>query len=82
MQDICSRSDELPSSYRLKDVKVHWRECIARGGEAFLYRGTLGNRQVVVREVQPLEDNSWTSDVGKRDTKVNPCHCDTAHQNC
>ena len=70
LQDICSRSGELPSSLWLKDVTVHREDYIARGGEACIYRGTLGNRKVVVREISKPGSADWTSREGEHVIEV------------
>ena len=70
MQDICSHSGELPSSYWLEDIGVRWRDYIARGGEACIYHGTLGDRKVVIREVSKPSNADWTSLKGQHVIKV------------
>lgn len=72
LQDICSESGELPSKYWLQNVQVNWRQYIARGGEATIYKGKLGGHRVVVREVSKPDENDWASPSGQRVSKVRP----------
>lgn len=70
LQDICTASGELPSKYWLRGISVNWREYVARGGEATIFRGTMGGRNVVVREVSKPGEHDWTSPEGERVIKV------------
>lgn len=81
LQDICSASGELPSKYWLHGLRVNWRQYIARGGEATIYKGTWGGRKVVVREVSRPDENDWTSPSGERVRKVRLIH-DAASAQC
>lgn len=63
-------SGKLPSSFWLKDVEVHRENYIARGGEACIYRGTLGNRKVVAREVSTPGSAGWRSREGQHVIEV------------
>jgi len=80
LQDICSRSGELPSSYMywLDNIGVHWRDYIARGGEACIYPGTLGNCKVVIREVSKPGNAPWTSPAGQQVITVGTNRCGAA----
>lgn len=82
LQDICSRSSELPTSYWLDGVEVHWRDYIAGGGEACIYPGTLGDLRVVIREVSKPENSTWTSLAGNRITEVSDCYRDMTGKCC
>lgn len=70
LQDTCSASGELPSKYWLRHISVNWRRYIARGGVATIFRGTMGGRNVVVREVSKPGEHDWTSPEGERVIKV------------
>ena len=70
LQDVCSSSGELPSKYWIRGISVNWRQYIARGGEAIIYQGTMGEQNVVVREILKPGENSWTSQAGKQVIKV------------
>ena len=69
LQDLCSRSGQLPSSYRLEDVTFDRGHVIGRGGEASVYRGTFNGREVVVREVV-MPRSSWRLPAGQRVIRV------------
>ena len=51
LQDLCSSSGELPSSFMLKNVVFDRKDVVGKGGEASVYSGDLNGRKVVVREV-------------------------------
>ena len=51
LQDLCSSSGELPSSFMLKNVVFDRKDVVGKGGEASVYTGDLNGRKVVVREV-------------------------------
>lgn len=69
LQDLSSVSGELPSRYWLSGVRVDRQQCIGRGGEAFVYRGTYKGQKVVVREV--TEPRSfWSKPAGDAILKV------------
>lgn len=70
LQDICSASGELPSKYFLNGIEVKWWPSIARGGEATIYRGTIGTQAVVVREICAPNDGGWASQSGTRVIEV------------
>ena len=70
LQDLCSISGEIPSSFYLKDVSVDRDEQIGRGGEALVYGGYLNGQRVVVREVITPRRNYWRSLDGQRTIKV------------
>lgn len=70
LQDICSASGELPSKYWLHNVNVNWRKYVARGGEAAIYEGQMGQQKVVVREVYRPDGSDWSSSSGEQVIKV------------
>jgi len=71
LQDLCSISGEIPSSFYLKDVNVNRNEQIGKGGEALVYSGHFNGQSVAVRQVLPLRRNYWQSPDGQRTIKVN-----------
>ena len=81
LQDICSKSGELPSTYWLEHVEVHWRDYISRGGEACIYPGNLGDRRVVVREVSKPGDAAWMSPEGRKVIEVSTLATTMQHVN-
>jgi len=74
LQDICSVSGELPSKCFLHGIEVKWRPAIARGGEATIYRGTMGTRAVVVREICAPSNGGWASPSAKQVIQVLAFH--------
>jgi len=81
LQDICSKSGELPSTYWLEHVEVHWRYYISRGGEACIYPGNLGGRSVVVCEVSKPGDAAWSSPEGRQVIEVSTLATTMQHVN-
>lgn len=49
---------------------MNWRQYIARGGEATIYRGTMGDQKVVAREISKPGESDWASPAGERVVKV------------
>jgi hypothetical protein len=70
LQDICSTSGELPSKYWLPGISANWRNYIARGGEATIYKGTMGEKNIVVREISKPGEADWASPAGESVIKV------------
>ena len=70
LQDLCSISGEIPSSYYLKNVTVDRRDMVGRGGEAIIYGGDFNGRRIVVRQVAPPRKGFWRSLDGQRVIKV------------
>ena len=69
LQDLCSISGELPSSYYLKNVTVRC-DMVGKGGEAVIYGGDFNGRRIVVRQVAPPRKDFWHSLDGQRVIKV------------
>jgi len=69
LQDLCSKSGELPSCYRLQNVMFDRRNVVGRGGEVLVYRGHFGGQAVVVREVVKPQ-RFWRSTAGQKIIKV------------
>ena len=61
LQDLCSVSGEIPSSYYLKDVTVDRCDVVGGGGEALVYGGYCNGRKVVVRQALAPRTNFWRS---------------------
>lgn len=69
LQDLCSSSGELPSSFTLKNVTFDRRNVVGKGGEVSVYKGDLKGRSVVVREVV-MSTSYRSSPEGKKIIKV------------
>lgn len=69
LQDLCSSTGEIPSSFILENVAFDRRNVVGRGGEASVYSGDLHGRKVVVREVV-MSASYWRSPAGKKMIKV------------
>lgn len=69
LQDLCSISGELPSSYWIPDVELDRGDIIGRGGEALVFAGYMGLKKVVVREV-PKPRQFWRTPAGQNLRKV------------
>lgn len=69
LQDLCTRSGELPACFRLENVTFNRGELVGKGGEASVYAGQLNNQKVVVREIVMTRD-FWRSPEGKKIIKV------------
>ena len=70
LQDVCSESGELPSSYWLKRVNINWRQCIGKGGEALIFQGFFHDQEVVVRQVHKPDGRGWGTEAGQEALKV------------
>jgi hypothetical protein len=70
LQDLCSISGEIPSSFYLKDVTVDRNEQFGGGGEALVYGGRFNGQRVVVREIRTPRRRYWRSPDGQRTIKV------------
>ncbi|KAF8296972.1 hypothetical protein DL93DRAFT_764832 [Clavulina sp. PMI_390] len=51
LQDFCSHFCSIPSTFKLDGVQFDRRNVIGQGGEATIYRGVLGDKDVAIREV-------------------------------
>jgi serine/threonine protein kinase len=69
LQDLCTRSGELPSSFQLNNVAVNRQNLVGRGGEVLVYAGYFGDQKVVVRETV-MPRGFWSSPEGKKIIKV------------
>lgn len=69
LQDLCSASEELPSSIWLDDVVFDREDLIGKGGEVQVYAGSFRSKKIVVREV-PKSRSFWNSPAGKETIKV------------
>lgn len=69
LQDLCSASEELPSSIWLDDVVFDRDDLIGKGGEVQVYAGSFRGQKIVVREV-PKSRSFWNSPAGKETIKV------------
>ena len=69
LQDLCSSSGELPSSFVLENVVFDRKDVVGKGGEALVYRGDFNGRKVVVREVV-MSERDWRSAHGQKIIKV------------
>ena len=69
LQDLCSRSGQLPSSYLLENVTFDRRDVIGKGGEVSVYQGTYKGREVAVREVV-MPRSFWCLPDGKDSIRV------------
>lgn len=63
LQDLCSISGQLPSSFELKGVTINPRDVIGRGGEAVVYSGHWNGQKIAVREVM-MSESEWHSPRG------------------
>jgi hypothetical protein len=70
LQDVCSESGELPSSYWLKRVTVNWRQCIGKGGEALIFPGYFQDQKIVARQVHKPDSRGWGTEAGQEALKV------------
>ena len=70
LQDVCSESGELPSSYWLKRVTVNWRKCIGKGGEALIFPGSFQDQKVVARQIHKPDSRGWGTESGQEALKV------------
>ena len=69
LQDLCSSSGELPSSFTLKNVTFDRMNVVGKGGEVSVYSGDLKGQKVVVREVV-MSPSYRSSPEGKKIIKV------------
>lgn len=69
LQDLCSSSGELPSSYELKNVTFDRGDLVGKGGEVSVYGGNLNGVRVVVREVA-MPRRFWGLPAGQEIIKV------------
>ena len=82
LQDVCSASGELPSSYWLEGVTVRWKDCIGNGGEALIFLGSLQDQAVVARQVRRPGIRGWASEAGREALRVcraSPLSCSLSH---
>jgi len=62
LQDVCSASGELPTSYFLTDVEIDYRRVIGRGDEATIYSGLFRGRMIAARQrslADPIAEIMW-----------------------
>jgi hypothetical protein len=71
LQDLCSNSGELPSSYKLDNVTIDRGDLIGKGGKASVYGGYFNSQKVVVREVA-MPRKVWRLPAGQNIIKVLP----------
>jgi hypothetical protein len=65
LQDLCSVSGELPSSFWLDHINVDRHHIVGRGGEACVFAGSFRGQRIAVREVIIPHKHSWRSPEGK-----------------
>ncbi|KAF8318142.1 hypothetical protein DL93DRAFT_2165175 [Clavulina sp. PMI_390] len=69
LQDLCYHFSSLPNSFKLQGVTFSRSQPMSRGGEATLYRGQMGELQVVVRELF-LTVSDWNTSDRERVAKL------------
>lgn len=62
LQDVCSASDELPTSYFLTGVEIDYKRRIGIGGEAEIFAGLFRGRMIAARQrslADPIAEIMW-----------------------
>lgn len=71
LQDVCGESRQCPDSYRITGIIRGRRYAV--GGEASIYSGRHGERDVAIREFHPPgQDGDWSTPDGIKIIKESP----------